>query len=147
MRQFPGFVPGIMEVMQEQVDKLPDGPPPKTNPGWFQPGDRRINREGRPRGSKAGLEGGAPAECAPRTDRLMLLVVTCRDLAFRISQCYAPWIANLPPDFEIVTWRVDAARDTVAFIIRSKEFPRIVRGSPIPEFVPELHGLKWRRRG
>ena len=46
----------------------------------------------------------------------------------------APWIINLPEDFEMVSCRVDAARDAVVFVIRSIMFPRIAQGAPIPEF-------------
>jgi hypothetical protein len=69
-----------------------------------------------------------------------------RDLAHRLTSDRAPWIVNLPPDFEIVACRVDAARDAVILVIRSETFPRVATGAPIPEFAPEFHGLKWRRR-
>jgi hypothetical protein len=63
---------------------LPDGPPSAGNRGRFRRGDPRINREGRPRGSKAGsAEGGAPAVRAPCADRLMLLVLPGVDSARR----------------------------------------------------------------
>ena len=44
---------------------------------------------------------------------------------------------NLPADCEVITSRVDAARDAVALIIRSASFPRIPKGAPLVEFVPE----------
>jgi hypothetical protein len=132
--------------MQEQVATTLDETPPKKNPGWFQPGDRRINREGRPKGCKAGAQGGsAPADLAPRADRLKVLFLSGRDLTFRVSQQNAPWITNLPADVEIVGSSVDAARDAVALVLRSKEFPRIARGTPIPEFTACFNGLRWRR--
>jgi hypothetical protein len=136
--------------MDEHVEKSPDGPPqdspgkpvettsragppPARNRGWFQKRDHRINREGRPRGSKA-AEGGA--DRAPRADRLMLLVLPERDLASHLRGEKAPRIANLPADCEIVSSRRDAARGVVVLRIRSKDFPRIAKGAPIPEFKP-----------
>jgi hypothetical protein len=132
--------------MEEQLENLPAEPRPKRNRGWFRPGDRRINREGRPLGSKALLEEGSPAaDRAPCADRLMLLVVSGRDLAFRLSHHKGPVIVNLPADAQVVACRVDAARDAVALVIRSQEFPRIARGAPVPEFMPRFEGLRWRR--
>jgi hypothetical protein len=54
-------------------------------------------------------------------------------------------VDNLPADFQIVDSQVDAARQGVVFTIRSSAFPRIARGTPIPEFHPSYNGLKWRR--
>jgi len=46
-------------------------PVSKRNRGWFREGDWRINREGRPLGSKAASpEESPPADRAPCTDRL-----------------------------------------------------------------------------
>jgi hypothetical protein len=141
--------------MEQHVEQLPQASPPleTTSPdgpgrnrGWFRPGDRRINREGRPRGSKAGShEGSAPADRAPCADRFMLLVLPARDLAWRLTKQNAPWIVNLPADFEIVGSRADAARGAVVLVIRSQTFPRIAKGAVIPRFNPELYGLRWRR--
>jgi hypothetical protein len=131
--------------MQEQVEKVPDGTPPKSNRGWFQRGDRRINREGRPRGSKAGSDdGSAPADRASCADRLMTLFVPGPDLAHRLSYGSGPWIVNLPGDCEIVAYRHDEARDGVVLVIRSQAFPRIAQGAVIPAFAPTFKGLKWR---
>jgi hypothetical protein len=136
--------------MDEQATNLADGPvpesAPKRNPGWFQPGasDRRINREGRPRGSNAGSQTSLAADRAPYTDRLMALVVPERDLAVRLSRQKGPWVENLPEDFTVVASRVDAARGVVVFVIRSREFPRIAQGTVLPQFRPSFNGLRWR---
>src|SRR5690349_20781785 len=115
--------------MQEQIALPPNNIPPKKNPGWFQAGDRRINREGRPKGSKRGSgRPSAPSDLAPRAERLKVLFLPGRDLSFRLGHQNAPWIANLPADVEIVGSRVDSARDAVALVLRSQEFPRIARG-------------------
>lgn len=129
--------------MQEQVNE----PAPNRNHGWFRPGDRRINREGRPKGSsKSSRQPSSPAvDRAPCADRLQVLVVPTRDLARRLRWKLAPWITNLPEDAEIVSCRVDAARDTVAFVLRSNTFPRIAAGAVIPVFVPRFEGLRWQR--
>lgn len=135
-----------MGGMEEQVEKLPDALPRKRNPGWFQPGDRRINREGRPRGSKVGPEQRSVAAVrAPRADRLRLLVLPGCDLAWRLTNQNAPWIVNLPVDFEVVGCVQAATPDVFALVIRSETFPRIARGAPIPEFKPTFNGLRWRR--
>ncbi len=121
-------------------------PAPRHNAGWFRRGDRRINREGRPRGSKVAAEAaGQPEDRAPVADRLMLLFVVARDLAWRLTQQNAPWMVNLPRDYQIVGCRLDAARQGIVLTIRSGAFPRIARGTPIPEFRPEFNGLRWRR--
>jgi hypothetical protein len=130
--------------MEQQVEQRPNEPP--KNRGWFQRGDRRINREGRPKGSKAGSEeGSAPTDRAPWADRLMLLLLRGRDLAFRLGHDKAPWIVNLPVDCEIVACRMDVSGESVALVIRSQTFPRIARGALIPEFKPAYNGLRWRR--
>jgi hypothetical protein len=115
-----------------------------TNRGWFKPGsDPRINRQGRPRGRKAAAGDTRPV--AERADRLMLLAVPARELAWRLANRHAPWIVNLPTDFEIVGSHVN--RDgVVQFVIRSATFPRLARGAVIPSFDPSYGGLTWRRR-
>jgi hypothetical protein len=132
--------------MEEQADNLtgvPEPVPPR-NRGWFRPGDPRVNREGRPRGSKAAT--GQAVDRAPRADRLVLLWVPAWELAFRLTHGLAPWwTVNLPKGFRIVGSRVDAARDAVALVIRSQTFPRVARGAPIPEFEPELKFDEWLR--
>jgi hypothetical protein len=122
---------------------VPEGAPP-SNRGWFRPGDRRINREGRPRGSKAAVPTGTrPADRAPYADRLKRLFVGERQLNCSLSRERHPWVINLPPDFRIVACRVDTDRQGVVFTIRSESFPRVAQGAPIPEFTPEFYGLKW----
>jgi hypothetical protein len=134
--------------MDAQREQLADGPAPRANRGWFRPKDERINREGRPRGTKAAAPAGAdPADRAPRADRLRRLVVPERDLAWRLASIKAPRVANLPSDFQIVGCRVDAARRVVVLTIRSGSFPRVARGAPIPEFEPAFDGLLYRRKG
>jgi hypothetical protein len=123
-------------------------PAPRTNRGWFKSGDPRINRQGRPWGSKADVpEGTHPEDCAPRADRLRRLVVLERDLVWRLASIKAPGVANLPTDFQVVASRFDAARRVVVFVIRSDTFPRVARGAPIPEFEPTFDGLLYRRKG
>jgi hypothetical protein len=129
-----------MWVMDEQANNVAGEPAPesvpKRNAGWFQQGDGRINRDGRPRKSWA-----ACADRAPRADRLMLLWVPRQDLDQRLTGHGTPGIGNLPADYQVVGSRVDPARDAVALVIRSASFPRIAKGAPIPEFTPELSPL------
>lgn len=139
-----GGAGGRIRVMAEQAQELAGPALPRVNRGWFQRGDRRINREGRPRGSKATQRHRAEGvERAQRPDRLMVLVVPRGDLLLRLCRPHAPWIINLPNDFEVVGCRLDAARDMV-LLIRSEAFPRVAEGAPIPEFEPDYNGLKFR---
>ena len=130
---------------------------PRTlkNRGWFLPGDMRINRDGRPRGSKPAIQEHLRPDLAPCADRLKLLIVPSKDLAWRLTKEKAPWIANLPtagsdfhrsPDFQIVGCRFDAIRNAIVFVIRAGGFPRIAKGTPIPEFQPSFDGLRWKSR-
>jgi hypothetical protein len=125
-------------------EALPQSEKPTTQPrhnrGWFRPGDRRINREGRPRGSsKVAM---ATGNCAPYADRLMLVAIPERDLAFRLTHPNAIWITNLPGDVEIVACRVNPA-GTVLLTIRSRAFPRIAKGALIPRYGLQLNGKRW----
>jgi hypothetical protein len=133
--------------MQEQVNKSPDEPlnqqAPRPNRGRFGPGDRRINREGRPKGKTASQDGNPSVDLAPQTDRLMLLILPERYLAFRLQKQCAFWVKNLPNDYEIVSFRVDADQKQIVITIRSSVFPRIARGKPVPLFKPDFDGLMW----
>src|SRR5206468_3068957 len=105
--------------MEELVIQTIDGPaqptPTKTNRGWFRVGDQRINREGRPKGTKAGFQDeSAAVDRALKTDRVMRLILNGHDLTFRLTRQDAPWIVNLPPDAEIVACYVDVAKDAIA---------------------------------
>ena len=134
--------------MDERTARLASEPnqEPKTqdNRGWFRAGDRRINREGRPHGSKARASHECIRDCARQADRLKRLIIPERDLAWRLTRQNGPWVINLPSDYQIVDCRVDSARDSVIFIIRSNTFPRIAKGTAIPDFKPVYNGLKWR---
>jgi hypothetical protein len=139
-----------MLVMSEPIEKLADGPvdgaEPRRNRGWFRPGDGRINREGRPRGSKAAAPAHSPpTDRAERADRLMRLFVGQRELACCLSRPRAPWVSNLPADFRVVACRVDESRGGVVFVVRSDSFRRVARGAPIPEFEPEFNGMMFCR--
>jgi hypothetical protein len=127
--------------MHTPLENTPDEPLPKRNRGWFQPGDLRINREGRPRGSKAGSAvEGEPADLAPAADRLMLLLVPTRSARCWLRRLKSPYVLDLPEDFEIVGCRLDAARDGLLFTVRSRAFSRVARGTPIPELSPKWNG-------
>ncbi len=132
--------------MKDLVENVVDERAPSRNRGWFQAGDVRINREGRPKGSKAALPAKSLlADRAPCADRLKVLFVPRRELENRLQRQNAPWIVNLPGDVQMVACRLDAERDSFAIVIRSREFPRIARGALVPDFNPEYNGLKWRR--
>jgi hypothetical protein len=120
--------------MEELADKGAVEAVPKRNRGWFQRGDGRINREGRPKGSKAGSPGVGPADRAPCADRLMLVRVPRGNLKNTLSRPPTEYIENLPHDFEIVDCRL-VNRDII-ITIRSSGFSRVEEGAPIPEFAP-----------
>jgi|SRR5947209_18477291 len=130
------------------TEPIPE-PAARRNRGWFGQGDRRINREGRPKGSAADAPAGVdPADCAPRADRLMRLVVEEPVLACCLACVKAPYLVNLPPDFRVVGCRFDAAGQRAVLTIWSATFPRVAKGAPVPEFEPRFHNLIWvRRRG
>lgn len=132
--------------MEEQVQELVGtGQESKPNPGWFRAGDARINREGRPKGSRAVKDESASTHFAPRADRLMLLIVPERNLAFGLGNPRAFWAGNLPRDVKIVDCCMDPARNRVIFTIRSESFPRIGKGAAVPEFLPRFNGLMFKR--
>jgi hypothetical protein len=82
------------------------------------------------RGSKK-AQGGC-AYRAARADRLKLLIVPARVLAFRLSNLRGPFIANLPKDVEVIACREDRASEDIVVAIRSEEFPRIAKDAVIP---------------
>jgi hypothetical protein len=102
-------------------------------PGRIRAGlrsDRRINREGRPRGSSKSK--GVPQEyLAPDADRLKLLVVGLNIVDAWLEHLKSPFVTNLPY-YDIVACRLDTRRSALVFTIRSSSFPRIARGAPIP---------------
>ena len=121
------------EHQTNNVASAPAGQPaPKPNAGWFQPGDRRINRDGRPKKSWAAI-----LDRAPCADRLMLRWVPRQELGRCLAGQHTPPVANLPPDYQIVGSRVDADRGAIALVLRSETFPRVAQGAPILELVPE----------
>jgi hypothetical protein len=118
------------------ADATPE-PAPRSNRGRFQPGDRRINREGRPQGSRTAATGGE--DMAPKADRLMRLEIKATTLlgclSFgRVDPRDTWFVANLPRDVQVVPCRFDAAGRTVVLILWSASFPRVARGTPIPRF-------------
>jgi hypothetical protein len=111
----------------------PSGAPPtelkRTNAGWFRLADPRINREGRPRGSRKAA--GAPAEDrAAQADRLALLRFPARQLVtileYRLGY---PW----PDGTEIVSARSDNATGELLLVLRSPAFARVAAGAVIPQ--------------
>jgi hypothetical protein len=130
--------------MEQLAEQMHLGSPPKSNRGWFKPGDQRINRRGRPVGSKAEPEDGAgDVDRAAATDSLMVLRLPLKLLACRIAFERGPWTTNLPVDFQLVSSRVDVSRGLVFFVLRSASFQRVARGAVIPEFRPLVNGLRW----
>jgi hypothetical protein len=141
--------------MSEEVEKLavavgaaPE-PAPRANRGWFKTGDERINRQGRPCGSKASVpEDTHPGDCAPRADRLIRLVVDEPVLAGCLACLKAPVVVNLPADFRVVGCRFDAERQRAVLTLWSATFPRVAKGAAIPEFEPQFRNLLWvKKRG
>jgi hypothetical protein len=128
--------------MEQLAEQMHGSPPGKANRGWFKAGDKRINRRGRPLGSKADL-GDVSVERAAATDGLTVLRLPLKLLALRIAFERGPWITNLPVDFQIVSSRVDASLGLLLLVLRSGSFQRIARGAVIPEFHPQFNGLRW----
>lgn len=127
--------------MDAQTQKLAvettQKPKRKPNRGSFRPGDKRINREGRPTGSKL-YEVESPLDLAQRTDRVLRMFVRDSVLCSCISQIQGPRISNLPDDFRIVGCRRAPELAGTYFIVRSDRFSRVARGAEIPEFEPKF---------
>jgi hypothetical protein len=131
--------------MDEQAEKLADGPAPesKPNPGRFIRGDARINRQGRPRGSRKAAAGADPADLAPQTDQLRRLVLPESVLVSRLGEIgyfvHLDPVARLPYDARIVAARVDQ-NGRVVLVLRSGRFPLVAAGTIIPEFTGTFAG-------
>ena len=120
-----------------------EGTAPRSNKGWFKKRDRRINREGRPRGSST-VKGIPSQDLAPQADRLKLLVIALSIVGAWLERLKSPYVTNLPY-YDIVACRLDTRRSALVFTIRSPSFPRIAEGAPIPEFHKEWNGLMFAR--
>ena len=115
----------------------------KPNRGWFLPSDPRINREGRPRGSKSAKSSAKSSGCCTaKADRVVRVLLRPSDLAHRLTNQQSAWLVGLPQDVEIIDTFVEGG--AVHLVIRSQTFARIGRGMPIPVFQPEFNGLRWR---
>jgi hypothetical protein len=129
----------MSEQPSELMSEQPSEPAPgKPNAGWFKPGDRRINREGRPRGSRKAAQGTPAAVLAPKTDRLVLVPIPAEKLA---SQLSSPWDHSFISNWgegQIVGACMDE-QGTVYLTLRSERFRRVVKGAPIPVGKP-----RWR---
>src|SRR6185312_3322999 len=72
------YNPAMMDRTEGPAE---EAPAVRSNRGWFQPGDRRINLQGRPRGSKPPVtEECAITDVAPRADRLKRLFIADRTI-------------------------------------------------------------------
>jgi hypothetical protein len=127
--------------MEEQAIAPMEGQPPKSNRAWFRPGDERINREGRPKGSRISAKPDPSTWLATSTDRVQTLFVQMSFQRCWMKRFSGPRVANLPPDFQIVGSRFDNARNGVVYLIRSQSFPRIARGAPVPQFNAHFDGV------
>jgi hypothetical protein len=119
-------------------------PAQQPNPGWFRSGgDRRINRQGRPRKSKTPLtvNSSGAVNRAHRTDRVKSFFVPAGELHCLLQQRKPALIAKLPIDFIVVDCRVDGQRNGLHYVIRSEAFSTIQKGSAIPEYTPGRGGL------
>jgi hypothetical protein len=114
----------------------------KRNRGWFQPGDGRINRMGRPRGPERAARRAQAGK--PVCGRVRILFVPDDDLRRSLSSNLHPWLINLPKDFRIVAVDRDPNRKGFVMTIYSENFREIGEGEQIPEFKPAYNGLKWR---
>jgi hypothetical protein len=110
-------------------------PTPKSNRGWFRAGDERINKQGRPRGSRKRTAG--VADVARRADRLKRLEVE-GELLMRLlrrglrNEPGGAWKCAQLHGVRLAGCRFDEDRGTAVLILWSESFPRVARGAPIP---------------
>jgi hypothetical protein len=119
----------------------------KGNRGWFRKGDPRINRRGRPHGSKsAPADMDMPVERADATDRLMVLYLPDSLLLLRLYRDDEfGSVTNLPSGCAIVNCRLHAEHKVFAIQIRHYSFPLVARGTVLPEFRAEFHSMVFAR--
>src|SRR4051812_9245306 len=76
---------------EKQAPERVPGPAPRQNRGWFRTKDERINREGRPKGSKAPATPRGPAvDHARQTDRIMRFFVPDRTMRCMLLRSKSP---------------------------------------------------------
>jgi hypothetical protein len=136
------------KTIEKQAAAAPQKPVPQRDGGWFGPGDRRINRGGRPRGKVVPEEERIhPADYAKSADRLKRIFFDEAELICGLTQVSGPCLLNIPNFFEIVDCRVDEIRKGIIFVLRSDEFPLVACGSLIPELPTVYDGrLYFKKR-
>jgi hypothetical protein len=115
------------ELAHTDPDSLGDvRPAKKPNPSWFKPGDARINRQGRPKGTKAVKQ---------LSGHLVRLVVPGQYILFRyIRGELGPYMGTyLPPDVKIVDAQFDPERNVVLLTLSHPSFAEVQKGQPLPE--------------
>ena len=124
----------------------------KQNAGWFRPGDKRINRQGRALKREPTLaekveawdrQGPCPVcDSVPRQPKSGRLMQVCvrEELVRRGLSFDAPHMLTLPEDAKIVAVEPDAAGDGWIVIYRSEKFKVVQAGEPIPKLTWHYHG-------
>src|SRR5262245_62052074 len=125
----------IKKPVAEPVPEPAAASTPTSNRGWFRAGDERINKQGRPRGSRKRAAG--VADVARRADRLMRLEVEGELLMrlLRRGQKNEPggaWKCAQLHGVRLAGCRFDDDRGTAVLILWDESFPRVARGAPIP---------------
>jgi hypothetical protein len=119
-----GATNGEAEAASPQAPASPL-PTARVNGGRFQPGDARINRAGRPKGSKKAAVDADPDDLAPATDRLMRLLVP-------VERMGLDWMPGVAAGAAPVGAHFDQRRGGIVLTLRSPKFGRVAGGTPIP---------------
>jgi hypothetical protein len=138
--------------MIEQANKLAEAfaPPEletarKHNRGWFQPGDARINRRGRPRQGPEAVARRARSG-RPLCGNIAQFLLPASDFRQYLTGYKAPWLKNLPYNARFVAVEVDVEQGMFLVTIHSEQFEFVEAGAPIPVFQAVWYGLAYRSR-
>ena len=137
----PSVEPG--QVLNQAEDNPVFNPPLKRNAGQFAKGDRRINRNGRPKGLAAALQRARAGK--PQSGCLQTLFVPLSHFLAQIGKAQSPWVPNLPLQFEIVDAHMDPHRGGLVLTLYSESFRDVKAGEEVPEFPAEWYGKNFLR--
>src|SRR5262245_30434883 len=107
----------LAQIGPDPLGDAPAKPARMPNPSWFKPGDSRINRKGRPRGTNA---------AKPLSGPLVRLVVPGQYITLRyIRGERGPHMDFLPQDVKIIDAHFDKERYAVVLTLWHPNFAQV----------------------